>query len=146
MDLKEARRLLEVDEHVTPTRLKAAYRDMMFVWHPDRFKAGSKVYKKAVSRTQRINEAYKALTASLDHPSSSTQSAQRPKRPKAKQSAGPDARARSQARRPPPGGGAGATSDQRPVLSERSNNVAREMRHHRPSKRASMRTAGVCWL
>jgi hypothetical protein len=57
----EALAELEVGEYATPAEIKAAYRDLVKVWHPDRFGEDSRLRQRAEQRLQRINEAYRRL-------------------------------------------------------------------------------------
>jgi hypothetical protein len=57
----EALAELELGEYATPAEIKAAYRDLVKVWHPDRFGEDSRLRQRAEERLQRINEAYRRL-------------------------------------------------------------------------------------
>ena len=61
MKRTEALLLLELDDNYSETALRQAYRDMLKVWHPDRFRQGTDLHLKALERTQRINAAYRVL-------------------------------------------------------------------------------------
>lgn len=61
MQRSEALAELEVGEYATPAEIKAAYRDLVKVWHPDRFGEDSRLRQRAEERLQRINEAYRRL-------------------------------------------------------------------------------------
>ena len=52
---------LELPPEATPAEIKAAYRDLAKVWHPDRFPNHSALQEKAQKRLQSINEAFEAL-------------------------------------------------------------------------------------
>ena len=62
-DLRRSEALaeLEVGEYATPAEIKAAYRDLVKVWHPDRFGEDTRLRQRAEERLQRINEAYRRL-------------------------------------------------------------------------------------
>ena len=61
MDAPDARLLLAVHATASPSEVKAAYRQMLKLWHPDRFASDSAVYSEAIRRTQHINAAYRTL-------------------------------------------------------------------------------------
>ncbi|HWG17177.1 MAG TPA: J domain-containing protein [Acidobacteriaceae bacterium] len=61
MRRSEALAELELGEDATPREIKAAYRDLVKVWHPDRFGDNSRLRQRAEERLQRINEAYRRL-------------------------------------------------------------------------------------
>ena len=61
MRRSEALAELELGEYATPREIKAAYRDLVKVWHPDRFGDDSRLRQRAEERLQRINEAYRRL-------------------------------------------------------------------------------------
>lgn len=63
MRRSEALAELEIGEHSTPAEIKAAYRDLVKVWHPDRFGDDARLRQRADERLQRINEAYRRLEA-----------------------------------------------------------------------------------
>ena len=47
----------------TPQQLREAYRDLVRVWHPDRFEADERLRHKAGSRLSEINAAYRFLSS-----------------------------------------------------------------------------------
>jgi len=60
-DIGNCYELLGVKPGVSPAELKAAYRDMAKVWHPDRFGHDERLQKKAQEKLKEINEAYEFL-------------------------------------------------------------------------------------
>ena len=59
MDIEEALKILELSEQASEADLKRAKRDMLMVWHPDRFPANDKnLREKASERTKNIILAY----------------------------------------------------------------------------------------
>src|SRR5919108_2228422 len=50
----------------TPEEVKQAYRDLIMVWHPDRFPADSRLQQMAQEKTKQINIAYQAFKSRLD--------------------------------------------------------------------------------
>ena len=61
MRRSEALAELELDPNASANDIKAAYRDLVKVWHPDRFAADDRMRHRAEARLQRINEAYRTL-------------------------------------------------------------------------------------
>lgn len=53
--------LLGVKPGVSSAEIKAAYRDLAKVWHPDRFAHDERLQKKAQEKLKEINEAYEQL-------------------------------------------------------------------------------------
>lgn len=60
-DLSKCYELLGVAPGVSAQELKAAYRDLAKVWHPDRFAHDPRLQQKAQERLKEINEAYDQL-------------------------------------------------------------------------------------
>lgn len=60
-NLTKCYELLGVKPGVSPTELKAAYRDLAKVWHPDRFSHDPRLQTKAQEKLKEINEAYEQL-------------------------------------------------------------------------------------
>jgi hypothetical protein len=60
-DIREALRTLEIDEVASKENVKQAWRDLLQVWHPDRFAHSDKLRAKAHRKTQTINAAYDLL-------------------------------------------------------------------------------------
>src|SRR5215813_5365257 len=54
-------RVLGVDSSASPEELKRAHRDLVQVWHPDRFTANPRLQKLAQEKLLEINAAYDAL-------------------------------------------------------------------------------------
>jgi hypothetical protein len=63
MTVARALRLLDLEPGATPQQLREAYRDLVRVWHPDRFEADERLRQKATSRLSEINAAYRFLNA-----------------------------------------------------------------------------------
>jgi hypothetical protein len=57
----EAFEVLALRPGATPVQIKEAYRDLVKVWHPDRFGSDARLRVKAEEKLQRINEAYRVL-------------------------------------------------------------------------------------
>jgi DnaJ domain len=57
----EALRIFQLDDRRTPEELRATYRELVKVWHPDRFANDPDLRAKADRRLQEINRAYAVL-------------------------------------------------------------------------------------
>lgn len=53
--------ILGLEPGCTPEELKLAWRDLVQVWHPDRFPANERLRQKAQDKLKEINEAFDAL-------------------------------------------------------------------------------------
>jgi hypothetical protein len=65
MDLQESYKVLELEKTHCLQEVKQAYRDIVFVWHPDRLEHNERIKKKAEKKLQQINLAYEILTQHL---------------------------------------------------------------------------------
>ena len=61
LDPPRAYRILGLGPGASPDEVKTAYRDLVQVWHPDRFPENSRLRDKAQRNLQRINDAYAVL-------------------------------------------------------------------------------------
>ena len=61
IDLQHSFRVLELEPGVPLARVKRAYRELVKVWHPDRFAPGSHSQGIAQEKLKEINEAYEQL-------------------------------------------------------------------------------------
>lgn len=59
--MSECYRVLEVAPGASLEEIREAWRDLVQVWHPDRFRANSRLHKKAEERLKKINLAYETL-------------------------------------------------------------------------------------
>lgn len=57
----EALDVLGLKRGATPVEIKEAYRDMVKVWHPDRFGSDARLRRKAEDKLKEINDAYRVL-------------------------------------------------------------------------------------
>ena len=57
----EALEILALRPGANPSEIKEAYRDLVKVWHPDRFGNDARLREKAELQLKRINEAYRIL-------------------------------------------------------------------------------------
>ena len=62
-ELNEYQALLGVAPNASAQELKAAYRDLAKVWHPDRFSHDPRLQQKAQEKLKAVNEAYDLLTS-----------------------------------------------------------------------------------
>lgn len=61
MRLDESYRLLEVDATASDEAVHKAYRDLLKVWHPDRFAHDPQLRLKSEEKLKAINEAYETI-------------------------------------------------------------------------------------
>ena len=59
---KEYLKILELSENASLDDIKNARKELIKVWHPDRFENDENLIKRANCKTQKINEAYEYLT------------------------------------------------------------------------------------
>jgi curved DNA-binding protein CbpA len=62
----EALEVLALRPGATPSEIKEAYRDLVKVWHPDRFGSDLRLRQKAELQLKLINEAYRVLQSNAD--------------------------------------------------------------------------------
>jgi DnaJ domain len=62
----EALDVLALKPGATPSEIKEAYRDLVKVWHPDRFGNDLRLREKAELQLKSINEAYRVLQSNSD--------------------------------------------------------------------------------
>ena len=60
-EIKRAYRILGLPAEAPQADVKAAYRDLAQVWHPDRFSHSERLQEKAQKNLKRINEAFQTL-------------------------------------------------------------------------------------
>ena len=80
MDTRTAFSVLGLPATARPQAVKDAYRDLVKVWHPDRFAGDARLQAKATERMRELNEAYAIAVA---HASSSPSGARRRPTPEA---------------------------------------------------------------
>ena len=61
MDLEKCLETLEIEKETSPEKIKEAYKDIINVWHPDRFSNNPRLKEKAESKVKEINVAYETL-------------------------------------------------------------------------------------
>ncbi|MEG4625600.1 J domain-containing protein [Microcoleus sp. w1-18aA5] len=69
-DINRCYEILEIEPGSSLEEIKRAYRDLAFVWHPDRFAHNDRLQQKAQQRLTEINEAYQQLVLFLSQPES----------------------------------------------------------------------------
>jgi hypothetical protein len=65
MDLRRCLEVLELKNATSISQVKHAYRELVHVWHPDRFPSNSTIKKRADGKMREINIAYEHLIAFL---------------------------------------------------------------------------------
>ncbi|NEQ76992.1 MAG: J domain-containing protein [Okeania sp. SIO2C9] len=60
-EINQYYKILELEPGASLDQVKQAYRDLAFVWHPDRFAQNTRLQAKAQIRLKEINEAYRKL-------------------------------------------------------------------------------------
>ncbi len=58
---------LELPTGSSLDEIKASYRELVQIWHPDRFHGNSKLQERAHQKLQKINESYEALKDYCEH-------------------------------------------------------------------------------
>jgi hypothetical protein len=66
MTEQDARAILSLEPGCTPEQVREAYKDLVKVWHPDRFANDERLREKAARRLQEINQAYALLQGDAD--------------------------------------------------------------------------------
>jgi DnaJ-class molecular chaperone len=65
MDIRQCFDVLELDSNASIDDVKQAYKDMVNIWHPDRFSNNPRLKQKAEDKLKEINEAYKMMQSFL---------------------------------------------------------------------------------
>ncbi len=65
MNLRQCFEILELDTDATMDDLNRAYKDLVTVWHPDRFSANPRLKKKAEEKLKKVNQAYDRVLSFL---------------------------------------------------------------------------------
>src|SRR5574341_1472126 len=80
-------KILEIHPNATEQEVKQAYRDMVKVWHPDRFAHDIRLQKKAEENLKKINDAYDRIVYHLNNSHKRQQSQQYERTEKQKKTA-----------------------------------------------------------
>ena len=67
MSIRNSYKVLEVDYGASLAEVKQGYKDLVRVWHPDRFPEDPRLRKKAEEKLKEINRAYGDLVAYLSN-------------------------------------------------------------------------------
>jgi len=65
MDIKKCYEILELNPDASVDEAKQAYKDIVNVWHPDRFSHNSRLKEKAEKKLKEINVAYETVNTYL---------------------------------------------------------------------------------
>ena len=65
MDIRKYYEVLELNPGVSPEDVTQAYKDLVNVWHPDRFSKIPRLRRKAEKKLKEVNEAYEKLQSYL---------------------------------------------------------------------------------
>jgi len=65
MEIKKCFEILELDPNASVDEAKQAYKDIVNVWHPDRFSHNSRLKEKAEEKLKEINVAYETVSSLL---------------------------------------------------------------------------------
>ncbi len=65
MDIKQSFEILELDRGASTDEIKQSYKDIVTVWHPDRFPNNSRLKQKAEEKLKEVNVAYDTLNSYL---------------------------------------------------------------------------------
>ena len=71
MDIQRYYEILEIDPGVSSEGVLQAYKDLVNVWHPDRFSKLPRLRRKAEKKLKEVNEAYEKLQSHLSDPEKS---------------------------------------------------------------------------
>ncbi len=63
MNLKQCYITLEIHENATTEEIRQAYRDLVTIWHPDRYQGNLRLQEKANEKLKELNAAYDMLKA-----------------------------------------------------------------------------------
>lgn len=115
-------RVLGLKPGASAQEIKAAYRDLAKVWHPDRFGHDPRLQQKAQEQLKEINEAYQRLLAG-DHEEPNARARREPRASYEPRAAQPPPRPTGTraANDDPPGARTAATTDERVATRPRRN-------------------------
>lgn len=67
MDIRRSYEILELNHAATEAEARQAYKDIVNVWHPDRFCNNPRLKQKAEIKLKEVNEAYETVKAFLQN-------------------------------------------------------------------------------
>jgi hypothetical protein len=82
-------RALELDQNATLDEIKQAYKDLVMVWHPDRFAHNLRLRHKAEEKLKQFNHAYDCLKQWCADPTRHSQASPHPKASQSKKPRSP---------------------------------------------------------
>jgi len=65
MNIRKSFEMLEIGMNATPEEARQAYKDLVAVWHPDRFSHNPRLKKKAEEKLKEANLAFETVKAYL---------------------------------------------------------------------------------
>ena len=65
MDVKRCFKILEIKETESLDEIKQAYRDLIAIWHPDRYAQNPRLQEKATEKVKELNGAYNYLVSHI---------------------------------------------------------------------------------
>ncbi len=65
MDIKQSFEILELDRGASTDEIKQSYKDIVTVWHPDRFSNNPRLRQRAEEKLKEVNVAYDTLKSYL---------------------------------------------------------------------------------
>ena len=66
MNIQECLNILELDETATPSEVKKAYKELVQIWHPDKYLSNSQdIQQRVKKKIQELNFAYEQITLSI---------------------------------------------------------------------------------
>lgn len=68
MDIRKCFETLEIDRGSSLEEARQAYKDLVTIWHPDRFSRNPRLREKAENKLKEINAAYEAVSEFLTRP------------------------------------------------------------------------------
>jgi hypothetical protein len=66
--MEEYYRILDISSSASEQEVKQAYRELVKIWHPDRFTHDAKLQKRTEKKLKEINEAYQCIIDELKNP------------------------------------------------------------------------------
>jgi hypothetical protein len=67
MDIRRSFEILELHHAATEAEARQAYKDIVNVWHPDRFYSNPRLKQKAEKKLKEVNEAYEMIKVFFQH-------------------------------------------------------------------------------